>query len=213
MFLPEKGRYIPRYRARNWSAIFLLMLDNGSKPEEPEKQFPLQQNPKHSQEYVPKQYRKFRTELTKSMAKFVVVATRNPRFFRRYPVSSAASVALVPQTGYSPPAPNPAIPRATIIIQNTLFWSAYRLYIPVCEMYPSCDLPCEAVARTTPKIKNIVAATTPVLRPMRSIRTPKNSIPTISPIRYEFDKRDLILDEMPSSYLRYVSSVLSCAFR
>lgn len=144
--------------------------------------------------------------LTKSMAKFVVVATRKPRFFRRYPVSSAASVALVPQTGYSPPAPNPAIPRATIIIQNTLSRSAYCLDIPVLNTYPSCDLPCEAVARITPKIKNTVAATTPVLRPMRSMRTPKNSIPTISPIRYEFDKRDLILDDMPSLYLGRKSS-------
>lgn len=140
------------------------------------------------------------------MAKFVVVATRKPRLFRKYTVSSAASVALVPQTGYSPPAPNPAIPRATIIIQNILFWLAY-FHFHLCEAYPSCNLPCEAVARAIPRIRIIVAAITPVLRPIRSIRTPKNNIPAISPIRYEFDKRDLILDDTPSLYLAEKLSV------
>jgi hypothetical protein len=57
---------------------------------------------------------------TKSTAKHVVTATRKPRFFLNLDVSSLASVALVAQTGYSPPAPKPATPRATIIIQNKL---------------------------------------------------------------------------------------------
>jgi len=57
---------------------------------------------------------------TRSTEKSVVKATRKPRFFLNLDVSSLASVALVAQTGYSPPAPKPATPRATIIIQNIL---------------------------------------------------------------------------------------------
>jgi hypothetical protein len=57
---------------------------------------------------------------TKSMAKSVLIATRMPLLFRTYALSSEASAALVPQTGYSPPAPKPATPRPTIIIQKSL---------------------------------------------------------------------------------------------
>lgn len=76
------------------------------------------------------------------MAKSVDIATSTPRLFRTYALSSEASAELVPQTGladqvrqsstifqdvpgYSPPAPNPATPRPTIIIQNKLLEDVY----------------------------------------------------------------------------------------
>lgn len=141
---------------------------------------------------------------TMSTAKSVVDATRNPLFFRRLAVSSAASVALVAQTGYSPPAPKPAMPRATIIIQNILnIESVFPGYNSFggSEPHPNSEVPCAAADNMIPSTKNDVVATTPVLLPTRSIRAPKNSMPKISPMRKEFDNLVLMLEDMVFLYL------------
>lgn len=62
---------------------------------------------------------------------------------------------------HSPPAPTPAIPRATISIQN----------IPV------GDAPFAAADSTMPTTRRTVVATAPVLRPSWSTMTPKPTIP------------------------------------
>lgn len=68
--------------------------------------------------------------------------------------------------------------------------------------HPSWEVPCAAAAKAIPKTRKEVATTTPVRRPMRSMRTPKKIIPKISPIRKEFDSRLLMVDDMPCLYLR-----------
>lgn len=68
-------------------------------------------------------------------------------------------------------------------------------------VYPKLDFPCAAVASTTPSTKKIVAAIMPVRRPSRSINTPKKSIPKISPIKYELDRRDLMVEDIALPYL------------
>jgi len=97
----------------------------------------------------------------------------NPRCLRIPLFSSDASVAPAPLTGYSPPAPTPAIPRAMISIQN----------IPVSVS------PFAAVDRMMPKTSSAVVATAPVFRPSWSAMTPNINMPTIIPIRNAFDRR------------------------
>lgn len=87
--------------------------------------------------------------------------------------SSDASVAPAPLTGYSPPAPTPAIPRAIISIQNM----------------PVSVSPFAAVDNTMPKTRSAVVATAPVFRPSWSAMTPNINMPTIMPIRNALDRR------------------------
>lgn len=68
---------------------------------------------------------------------------------------------------HSPPAPTPAMPRATINIQNIIVGEA----------------PLAAADSTMPTTRRVVVATAPVLRPSWSTTTPNSSIPRIIPMR------------------------------
>lgn len=109
---------LPRCRVQSTHAILQILSPSGSRPVRSRRQRRPQQTPGVTGQHVGR----FEGSAlqTKSMAKSVLIATRIPRLFRTYSLSSEASQALVPQTGYSPPVPKSATPRATIIIQKSL---------------------------------------------------------------------------------------------
>lgn len=106
--------------------------------------------------------------------------------------------------GYSPPAPKPAMPRPTIIIQNKLSNDdcqplhrvSLRFQASFEDAHPSSDLPWAAVASMIPRMRKQVANTMPVRRPNLSMINPNVSMPKISPMRYELDRRVLMVEEI-----------------
>lgn len=77
----------------------------------------------------------------------------------RFPgaTSSADSPAETELQGYSPPTPTPRIPLEIIIIQSK----------------PSTVAPLEAQDKAAPTMTSTVVATSPILRPTRSMMRPK----------------------------------------
>ena len=94
------------------------------------------------------------------------IAKINPLCFLALGESSVASAVPAPDTGYSPPAPKPAMPLDTVSIQNN----------------PLSLVPCATAVITIPSVKNSVVSTAPDLRPRRSLTKPKDSMPRIRPM-------------------------------
>lgn len=122
----------------------------------------------------------------------------------RFPgaTSSADSPADTELHGYSPPTPTPRIPLEIIIIQSK----------------PSTVVPLEAQDKAAPRMTRTVVATSPILRPTRSIIRPKPrqclmenqgkseknsnliyrfqftlpSWPTMAPTNMAYDRRDFM---------------------
>jgi hypothetical protein len=115
-----KGRNetLPRCQAQSRHAILLILSPGGSRP--------VRSRPRRRPRQIPGRALQHQGRSsgwvlqTKSIAKSVLMATRIPLLLLTYSLSSEASAAFVPQTGYSPPAPKPATPRPTIIIQKSL---------------------------------------------------------------------------------------------
>nr|GFD60901.1 hypothetical protein [Tanacetum cinerariifolium] len=79
------------------------------------------------------------------------IANMKPRCLRARGESSVDSAVPAPETGYSPPAPNPAMPRETVSIQKR----------------PLSLVPCDTAVMMIPMERKRVVKTAPDLRPSR----------------------------------------------
>lgn len=112
------------------------------------------------------------------------MAKMKPRCLRARGESSVDSAVPAPETGYSPPAPKPAMPRLTVSIQNR----------------PLSLVPCDTAVMMIPMERKSVVNTAPDLRPRRSLMKPNASIPMMRPMMKALVNCDCVATLRVSGY-------------